>query len=89
LLYVGIISAIIAGIGLPSFIFILGDVMDTFSPNVSKLEGLKTIRGITLYYLYIGLGIWLFSYLFYGFLIHFAESVSRKTRLNYLRKILE
>ena len=89
MLYFGIISAIIAGMGLPSFIFLLGDVMDSYDPLANRSESLKTIRKITAYFVYIGIAIWITSYLFYGLLILFSESVSRKTRFNYLRKILE
>ena len=79
--YLGLISAILCGLGVPSFVFLIGDIIDAFNPNSSPEETLDTIKKLSMIFVYIGIGIWFFSYTYYGFLVIFSERVARKTRL--------
>ena len=45
-LYMGLIFACITGLGLPSFVFLVGDVINSFDPSVSRAEALKTMLKI-------------------------------------------
>jgi hypothetical protein len=54
-LYMGLIFACITGLGLPSFVFLVGDVINSFDPSVSRAEALKTMLKIL--YIFIGIGI--------------------------------
>lgn len=86
--YLGCIGAILTGAALPSFVFLIGDVIDAFGPTMDREEGLETVKNITLIFLYIGIGVWIVSYFFYGYLILFSERVARRTRLAYLKHLL-
>jgi hypothetical protein len=79
--WLGLVSAVLCGLGLPSFVFLIGDIIDAFNPNSSPEETLDTIKRLSMLFVYIGFGIWFFSYSYYAFLIIFSERVARKTRL--------
>lgn len=90
LLYIGWLAAALTGFGLPSFILLLGDVIDSFgSSTKNKYEQLDEIKKITIIITFIGVGIWITSYIFYGFLLLFSEKVARRTKVAYLRAILK
>ena len=84
----GLIFACITGLGLPSFIFLVGDVINSFDPSVSRAEALKTMLKILYIFIGIGSGVWILSYLFYSKLIIFSERVAKTTRREYLRSVL-
>ena len=87
-LLIGGLSAFLTGLGLPSFVFLLGDIIDAFGPTTDAEETLVTIKRICVYFLYIGCAILLFSYAFYTLLILFSERVAKRTRLAYIKHIL-
>mmetsp|Transcript_10621 Transcript_10621/g.17848 ORF Transcript_10621/g.17848 Transcript_10621/m.17848 type:complete len:339 (+) Transcript_10621:8-1024(+) len=89
LLYVGWVAAVITGLGLPSFVFLFGDVVDSFGPTVTPEEALEEIEVICLIFVIIGVGIQIFGYMFYAFLLIFSERVAKRTRIAYLRAILK
>jgi len=73
---------------MPSFVFLMGDVLDGYNPNADKLHSLQIMGTLCIIFTGIGLGTWLFAYLFFGFMMIFSEKVTRRTRLHYLRHIL-
>ena len=81
----GYATAIITGAGLPSFVFLFGDVIDEFGGSTDIVEA---IRPIVIELLVIGAFIWLTSYFYFAFLVIMSERLGRKTRVAYLKAIL-
>jgi hypothetical protein len=79
----GYFSAIATGIAMPSFVFIMGDILNSFGDNA-----LEAIKRQCLIMVYIGLAVWVTSYFYYASLVAMAERVGRKTKINYLKAIL-
>jgi hypothetical protein len=87
--YGGWLAAIITGLGLPSFVFLIGSVIDSFNPNTASPDAmLSAIKRLSLIYTLVGVGIWIFSYIYYSLLLIFAERVTKKTKVAYLKAIL-
>ena len=82
----GYFAAIITGLGLPSFVFLFGDIVDGFGPNSTDIIG--SISTICLSMALIGVGIWLTSYIYIACLTTIAERITKKTRIAYLRSVL-
>ncbi len=72
---VGFLSAAICGLGLPSFVFLFGDIADSFQGNDAPEKILDNITGLSKMLTIIGLGVWLFSYLFFTCLIISSERI--------------
>ena len=64
----GLISAALCGLGLPSFVFLFGDIADSFEGNMDPDKILDSIARVSKILTIIGLGIWVGSYLFFAFL---------------------
>ena len=90
LMYGGWAAAIISGLGMPSFVFLIGNVLDAFNDNTESpdqtLDHVKTLSGI---FGIIGLGVWLSSYIYYACLLSFSEKVTKKIKVKYLEAILK
>jgi ATP-binding cassette subfamily B (MDR/TAP) protein 1 len=86
--WTGWISASIAGLGMPSFVFLFGDIIDSLNPALSPQKQFEQMIPLTLIMIGIGAGIWIFSFAFYGALIHFSESISNKIKIAYLKAVL-
>lgn len=84
-MFIGHLAAVITGVGLPSFVFLMGNVIDSFA---SFDEVLDSIKRISLILVLIGIAIWFFSYIYYAFLLMFSELVGYKLRVEYFRAIL-
>lgn len=82
---VGYATAILTGLGLPSFVFLFGDIVNTFADRTGVLDA---IGNIALQMTIIGVFIWLTSYCYFSLLVIMAERIAKKTRVNYLRAIL-
>lgn len=80
----GCISSALCGLGLPSFVFLFGDIADSFEGHMDPKEILASITRVSKLLALIGLGIWLGSYLFFTFLTIASERVGLKTRTAYL-----
>lgn len=74
-LIIGFCSAIICGLGLPSFVFLFGDIADSFAAFMPVSEILDRIQRVAMILTFIGLGVWGFSYLFFSFLIIASERI--------------
>lgn len=85
LMYLGWISASITGLGLPSFAFLFGDILNAFGPGEDPLDKISTIALIMSC---IGVGIGIMSYLYYSLLLISSEKIVRKTRTAYIEAIL-
>jgi len=82
---IGWLSAVVAGCGMPSFVFLIGDVIDSFDPyKVSKDEMLDTISFMSFLFTMVGIGVWITSYIDYAFLLMFSERVAKRIRIAYL-----
>lgn len=82
---IGWISAIIAGCGMPSFVFLIGDVIDSFDPSkASPQKMIDTISFMSFLFTMVGIGVWITSYIDYAFLLMFSERVAKKIRIAYL-----
>jgi ATP-binding cassette subfamily B (MDR/TAP) protein 1 len=86
----GLISAAVCGLGLPSFVFLFGDIADSFEGGgeLKPDEILTKITRVSLILSIIGTGVWVGSYLFFAFLTIASERLGLKTRVAYLRAIL-
>ena len=80
---IGYALAIITGLGLPSFVFLFGNVIDSFGGNA-----FDAIKKICVQFTVIGACIWVTSYLNFTFLVIMSERVGKKTRVAYLKAIL-
>ena len=87
-LYFGWTSACITGLGLPSFVFLMADVINAFGPSVTPEEALEELEWVCLLMIIIGIGIWIFGYFFYAFLLIFSERVAKRIKVAYLSAIL-
>ena len=74
-LFIGFSSAILCGLGLPSFVFLFGDIADSFQGFMPVNEILDRITRVAMILTFIGLGVWIFSYLFFSFLIIASERI--------------
>lgn len=89
LMYLGWICAGICGFGMPSFVFLIGNVIDSFTPAASTGDTLAQINQLSLIFTLIGLGIWFISYVMYACLLISSERTVRATRTEYLKTILK
>ena len=88
-MYIGFFSSAITGLGMPSFVFLIGNVIDSFDPyRTTKESMLDTISEMSLIFSCVGVGIWITSYISYASLLMFSERVIKKTRVKYLEAIL-
>ena len=86
LMTLGYLTAILTGMALPSFVFLFGDVVDSFGKD---FDIVSKIQPIALELLGIGGFVWVTSYLYFSFLVIMSERVGRMTRVAYLRAILQ
>ena len=75
ILIVGLITAVVSGICQPLFIVWVGDMYDAFGDNVDVDDTINQMKDITLIFLYIGLALWLLSYVYYAALGTVSEMV--------------
>jgi ATP-binding cassette subfamily B (MDR/TAP) protein 1 len=88
LMYIGWTCAAITGTGMPSFVFLIGDVIDSFKPTNTVESTLRTISKMSLIFTLVGVAIWITSLIMYSLLLLFSERVVKKTRTKYLEAIL-
>ena len=88
LMWIGAFSAIACGALLPAIAIVIGEVTDTFDPDNSPDDILDTMKMLAVYITIVGLGTWLFGYVFFAFWQHLAENISFNLRMRYLNQIL-
>ena len=89
LMYIGWGAAMVTGCGMPSFVFLIGNVIDSFKPTSTPADTLKTINLMSLIFTLVGVAVWVASYIMYSFLLLASERVIKKTRTEYLKSILK
>ncbi|CDW88003.1 abc transporter family protein [Stylonychia lemnae] len=87
LMSLGFLFAFCTGAGMPSLVFLFGDIVNVFQDgnDHSVVDAIKTTV-ITL--AVIGVVIWAASYMYFVFLVAMSERIGKKTRVNYLQGIL-
>ena len=87
-LWVGTISSLLCGIITPGIAIASGYIINAFNPHnsVDDILGImKILAGaITL----VGVGSWIFGYLYYAFWQHLAQNITYDLRSRYLKAIL-
>jgi ATP-binding cassette subfamily B (MDR/TAP) protein 1 len=83
----GYFMAIATGVALPSFVFIFGDIINSFGGSDQDAE-LAAIKFSCLQMVLIGAGVWVSSYFYFSSLVVVAERLGRKTKVAYLRSLL-
>ena len=86
---IGWIASALTGAGIPSFVFIMADVIDSFNSDVSSEEIMAINRRSSLIFFGVGLVIWFLGYLSFTCLLIFSEQIAQKTRVKYLESILK
>ena len=89
LMYFGWMAACVTGTGLPSFAFLIGNIINSFGPNNSVHDTVSTVSQMALIFSCVGVAVWIFSFVMYSFLLLFSEKVVKKTRTKYLESILK
>jgi len=84
----GWISAFLSGAVLPSFTFVMGDMVDSLDPREGPEETLKSIKKLSLTLTLLGILVWVTCNLFFSLLIVISIRVTRKIKVAYLRSIL-
>jgi hypothetical protein len=87
-MYIGWVSAAMTGLGLPSFVFLIGDIINSFNPSNGPEEMLKKIKLIAWIEVVIGAGIWILSYIYFSFLLMSSELITKKIRIAYVEAVL-
>lgn len=86
-MWLGYFFAVVTGLGIPSFTFLMGDVVNDFgSPGGSITD---SINPLALKMTVIGGIMFVTSYLYFVFLVIMAERIGKKTRVAYLRSLLK
>jgi hypothetical protein len=76
-MYLGWTTAILSGLGLPSFVILDGYVVDSFNGYTTDLSSmLQTIRLISLIFALLGLYVWIVTYIYYSSLLIFSNRVT-------------
>jgi len=89
LVTIGSISAIVAGCLLPSMAIIMGEITNTFDPDNTADDIKDTMSWLAGIISIIGLGLWIFGYMYYAFWQHTAENITFNLRSRYLHAILK
>lgn len=85
LLYIGTLSAIIAGALIPAIAIVMGDVTNTFDPDSTSANIFDTMKRIAVWITVVGGALWIFGYLYYAFWAHLSETISYDLRGRYLK----
>jgi len=96
-LAIGLCGAAAGGVGLPLFVFFMGDVINSFRPNEKYLEPpyydkdqmLHELSIIAFRFAMIAIAMLASGYIFFSFLLIFGERVGGKIRVRYFKAILQ
>ena len=88
LMILGTVGAILAGCLLPGISIAMGSVTNTYSPLNTKESVLNSMKMICLYINIVGIGCWIFGYIYFAFWQHLAQNISFDLRSRYLHSIL-
>ena len=88
LMYFGWLFAALSGAVLPTFIYMLGDVFDSFGPDQDPQETLDLVRRITMIMGILALVLLVTGFLQYSLTIEAASRITARIRVEYLKAIL-
>jgi ATP-binding cassette subfamily B (MDR/TAP) protein 1 len=88
LMILGSIGAVLAGCLLPGISIAMGSVTNTYNPKNTKESVLNDMKMICLYINLVGIGCWIFGYIYFAFWQHLAQNISFDLRSRYLHAIL-
>jgi hypothetical protein len=88
MLVFGHFCAILMGLVIPAFSFLLGDAFNSFSPDLNKEQQLASIRKVMITIVCMAAGMWVAAYFFWLCLCTFSLRVSRRIKDMYLASIL-
>jgi hypothetical protein len=93
MLYLGQAGAILFGASLPAFCLLFGNMIDGIgkagADTSDSSSGYDALQTQAKYMIYIGFGVYIFSWFQISMFALFAESISFKTRVNYFEACLE
>ena len=78
ILFIGFFCAAVCGLGLPSFVFLFGNIadsMDPFDKNTNPHSALVTIEGVSEKLTLIGAGVWFMSCIWFACFIIASERI--------------
>ena len=87
-MWVGVLSAILAGGLLPLVSIAQGEVTNRFDPSNPKGSMMERMKYTCLIICLVGIAQWFFAYVYYSFWQHLAQNVSFDLRSRYLHAIL-
>jgi ATP-binding cassette subfamily B (MDR/TAP) protein 1 len=89
-MYIGWAAASLTGLGLPSFVFLIGDVINSFDAvNTTPESMLDKIKILAIAFSCVGLFIYIVSYIYFALLLMSSERIIKKTRTAYVEAILK
>ena len=89
MMVVGSIAAVFAGFLVSAFAIVMGEVTNTFNPMNASENITDKMKKQSLYITLVGLGVWIFSYVYYALWQHLAENISFDLRKRYLNTLLK
>lgn len=69
-------------------VYFIGDIIDSVGPNTLAKDMLDDLEYLSLIVFIVGIGMFFTVYAFYTLLLVFSENISYKTRIAYLKAIL-
>mmetsp|Transcript_9452 Transcript_9452/g.8989 ORF Transcript_9452/g.8989 Transcript_9452/m.8989 type:complete len:86 (-) Transcript_9452:34-291(-) len=84
LIGVGFATSIATGILMPAFVLVFGNLINDFGD-----AAIDAINKSCLYMVLLGAGIWVATYCYYVCFVILAERIGRKTKVAYLRSLLQ
>ncbi|KAL1919071.1 uncharacterized protein VTP21DRAFT_2452 [Calcarisporiella thermophila] len=92
LMAIGLIASIVPGAALPSLSLLNGKIVDSmiaFMTHRITVEEFKaSMNEITLYFVYIAIGVFVCSYIYMAFWLYVGDRITRKVRAKYLTSVL-
>ena len=85
-MWLAIAASWIFGAGMPGFCFFFGGMIDGMGEGSGDMSALKN-SAVSM--LYLGFGVWIFSWMQVTFWAQFAARISHKTRIKYFKSCLE
>lgn len=83
----GTIFAVISGFGMPSQVLLFSDIVDAFVKD-DKDKIMELITNTVKLLCYLGIIVWVLTYLYFVFLSVASERISCKTRIAYFKSLL-
>ena len=67
LMYIGWTSAVVTGVGIPSSVFLIGGIIDSFDPTNSLNATIRTTSIMCIIQSVIGIIVWVLGFVMYSF----------------------